>query len=157
MAGVGNAWTYILLGYPDHIECWIGAQPSGLGSGGLRECLRGAFPDIRCTPLGVPRFDAIEALPFGVAFSGTPTLKRDVETRESRADQIEKVCRTLYGAPWAYVVTAEKHPTSETIQTINRITVEIRNIHATYLLKQNAVDENNKTAQSYVELLEKKL
>jgi DNA helicase HerA-like ATPase len=157
LAGVGTGWAYLLLGYPGHMECWIGAQPASLGPNGLRECLRGAFPDIRCTNLGTPRFDAIEALPFGVAFSGTPTLKRDQQSRESRADQIEKVCRTLYGAPWAYMVTAESHPASDTIQTINRTTAEIRNIHATYLLKQNSVDENNKTAQRYVELLEKKL
>jgi DNA helicase HerA-like ATPase len=157
LAGVGTSWAYLLLGYPDHMECWIGANPTALGPGGLRECLRGAFPDIRCTNDEIPNFEVLEPLPFGVAFSGTPTLKRDQESRESRADQIEKVCRTLYGAPWAYLVTADSHAASETIQAINRTTAEIRNTHATYLLKQNSVDENNKTAQRYVELLEKKL
>jgi hypothetical protein len=157
LAGNNTAWAYLLLGFPDHVECWLGALPSGLGSGGLRECLRGAFPDIRCTQLALPRLAAVEAFPFGVTFSGTPTLKRDQKSRESRADQIEKVCRTLYGAPWAYLVMSERHSVNETIQTINRMTLEIRNTHATYLLKQNAVDENNKAAQRYVELLEKKL
>ena len=157
LAGVGTSWAYLLVGYPDHMECWIGARSTGLGPGGLRECLRGAFPDVRCSDGESPNFQSISALPFGAAFSGTPTLKRDQQSRESRADQIEKVCRTLYGSPWAYLVMAESQATSETLQTINRTTAEIRNTHATYLLKQNSVDENNKTAQRYVELLERKL
>lgn len=161
--GIGSAWGYLLVGYHDHIEMWFGAQPALLGEDGLKQCLRGAFPDIRLAkavggqPAPSPNFSFIGALSQGIAFSGTPTLKRDQKTREARADQIEKVCRSLYGSSWAYVVVAKRHDTAKVLQDINSITLEIRNVHATYMLKQSAVDENNKTAERYVELLQKRL
>ncbi len=163
MHGIGSAWGYLLVGYPDRIECWFGAQKALLGEDGLKQCLRGALPDVRFAkasgdqPPPSPDLAMIGALSACVAFSGTPTLKRDQKTREARADQIEKVCRSLYGSAWAYLVVAEKYDTQKTLQDINSITLEIRNVHATYMLKQSAVDENNKTAERYVELLGKRL
>ena len=161
--GIGCPWGYLLLGYPDRIECWFGAQTALLGEDGLRQCLRGALPDVRFQksepgkPSPVPDLSVLGKLPVGCSISGTPTLKRDSETREPRADQIEKICRTLYGSTWAYLLVAQKYDQTKTLQDINAITLEIRNIHATYMLKQSAVDENNKTAERYIELLEKRL
>ena len=161
--GIGCPWGYLLFGYPDRIECWFGAQTALLGEDGLRQCLRGALPDVRFLksekgkPSPTPDFSILSSLPVGCSFSGTPTLKRDTETREPRADQIEKVCRTLYGSTWAYLIVAQKYEQTKTLQDINAITLEIQNIHATYMLKQSAVDENNKTAERYIELLEKRL
>lgn len=161
--GIGCAWGYLLLGYPDHIECWIGSQWNLLAHEGLQQCLMGSLPDVRFLepapgkPQPTPDFQVISSMGSGIAFSGTPTLKRDPKTRESRADQIEKICRSLYGSRWAYLVVANKYDPGKVIQDINAMTLEIRNIHSTYLLKQNAVDENNKGAQRYIELLEKRL
>jgi hypothetical protein len=84
--------------------------------------------------------------------TGIPSPKTD-SMRGIAAEQIEKICRAMYGANWAYIVRAEPIPRAEVAAAYNQLASEIRGVLSTALIK-GTVDEENRVARLYVDLLE---
>jgi hypothetical protein len=95
-----------------------------------------------------PRASFQEAL----LLTGIPTGKTDLQ-KGVASEQIEKVCRAMYGSNWSYIVRAEPLPRAEVVAAVNRITEEIRSVQETVMLK-GTVDEENRVAKLYIEVLE---
>ncbi len=149
-------WMLLLKGSPREIQCWIGAERETVEEFSLRPMLHGAFPDIRFKDsLQIDKTD-LDRFRCAIILTGTPTAKSE-QKQETKQDQIERICRGLYGANWVYAVYAEPVPAPEVVSALNDISGLIRDVHATYLLKASATDERNRIAQRYVELLEAKL
>src|SRR5258708_8616357 len=122
----------------------------------LLSSLRSAFPDARFTDGLSPAKADFKRLRHALVLTGTPSSRAAPQDRRS-GDQIEKVCRGLYGCNWVYAVYGEPIPRAETVMAINEISDLVQDTYATYLLKSTASDERNRIAQRYVELLEAKL
>ncbi len=154
--GQSSPWMFLLRGTPAAIECWFGASSKIMERSSLCSNLNGVFPDLRYgNSISLVR-DGLENLNHAVILIGIPSFKVDPKNR-TRNDQIEKICRGLYGEIWAYVVYAEPISNPDIIRFINDISTQIRNVHATYLLKGSAIDEQNRIAKRLIELLELKL
>lgn len=86
---------------------------------------------------------------------GTPTNK--IKNNEGTTKiQIEGLIRGLYGEKWAYVVVAEPLSSTNISLVFNRLAEEIHNVHINFILK-GSIDEENRMAKHYIELLEAKL
>jgi len=154
--GQSCSWMFLLNGTSKAIECWLGvAQAPGEGTS-LNKYLAGAFPDVRINNTSFLEGIDFDRLRCAVVLTGTPSPKADLE-HDQQSDQIEKVCRGLYGGHWVYGVIAEPLSPVETVKTINEITQEIRSVYSTHMLKASATDERNRIAQRYIELMEAKL
>lgn len=154
--GQSCPWMFLLKGTPAEIECWFGASSKIMEISSLRSNLNGVFPDLRFgNSISLGR-DSLENLKHAVILTGIPSSKADSKNKV-RSDQIEKICRGLYGSIWIYAVYAEPLSNPEIIRFINDISTQIRNVHATYLLKGSAIDEQNRIARRLIELLELKL
>ncbi|KUG26048.1 putative atp-binding protein [hydrocarbon metagenome] len=151
--GQSCPWMFLLKGSPTQIECWFGASSKIIERSSFRSNLNGVFPDLRfgnSISLGRER---LENLKYAVNLTGIPSYKAEIKNK-TRSDQIEKICRGLYGSFWLYSVYTEPVSNPEIIRFINDISMQIRNIHATYLLKGSAIDEENRIAKRLIELLE---
>jgi hypothetical protein len=119
---------------------------------GVRGLLGSSFPDIRLRTAEdaelTPKTSVLEAL----LLTGIPAEKADLKTGVA-SEQIEKVCRAMYGSNWSYIVRAEPMPRAEVVAAVNRITEEIRSVQETVMLK-GTVDEENRVAKLYIEVLE---
>lgn len=153
--GQSCPWLFLLSGQPTEIQCWFAADPNVLDGESLGSLLRSSFPDARVAP---SEFDyrSIEPLKHGLILTGTPSLKVDNDG-SPRGDQLEKLCRGLFGSNWLYLVSSEPVEAAETTRSINELSEKVKNIRATHLLKASPIDEENRTAQRYIELLEAKL
>lgn len=154
--GQSCPWIFLLKGTPQAIECWFGASRTTVDRAALHSSLSGAFPDIRFKDSPALDKTCFNQLKHALVLTGTPSPKTDSK-QETIGDGIEKACRGLYGSDWVYAVYAEPIPTAEISRSLNEIAKQIRNVHATYLLKASPTDEQNRIAQRYVELLEAKL
>ncbi|HPO14826.1 MAG TPA: ATP-binding protein [Candidatus Hydrogenedentes bacterium] len=150
--GQSTSWVYVLWGSPGRIECWYGESNTVTPAKDVASLLRATFPDARVDLSQSRPSPDIDALTCGAVLTGIPSLQPC-----SEGEQIEKVCRGLYGGRWAYIVRAEPVSDAVVSQWLNDLTNEIKSAHATFLLKLSPVDEQNRLAQRYVELLEKKL
>lgn len=144
-------WMFALHGGPQQLECWFGIRATGGQS--VSELLCGAYPDTQLES-SQPAFPELR-LPHAFVVTGSPSAKLDGEGCPT--DQIERVVRGLAGREWLYLVNAEPVSPSEALRAINDVTVEIRDAAATFLLRQSAVDDTDRTARRYIELLEHKL
>ncbi|HVG21059.1 MAG TPA: DUF87 domain-containing protein, partial [Blastocatellia bacterium] len=133
-----------------------GASQRLVGQCALKSLLGGALPDARYDE--TPAFDYahLDSLQHAVILTGTPTTKRDAR-QEMDEDQIAKLCRGLYGSRWLYGVYARPVASAETIGLLNELAEQIRTANVSYLLRTSAIDEQNRIAQRYIELLEAKL
>jgi len=151
-------WLFLLRGSPTGVECWFGADKEMLDSDALRSLLLSAFPDARFGDTGEfdgHRFDGFRS---AQVLTGTPSGKLVAGmTTKHTAEQVEKLCRGLAGGNWLYLVSGEPVAPMESVRAINKISERVRDAHANFLLKASPTDEQNRTAQRYVELLEAKL
>lgn len=155
--GQGTAYMFLLRGLPTHIECWVGNTQRGLDRAALCAHLSGAFPDTRFGAALAPDRAGLDRLRHALVLTGIPG-ERDADSQQpSTLDQLEKICRGLYGLNWLYAVHAEPIPEAEVIQAINETSQRIRDVHSTRLLKTSPSGEGDRLAQRYVELLEAKL
>ena len=99
---------------------------------------------------------SVESLRYGLVLTGTPSLKVEGDGRPT-GDQLEKLCRGLFGHNWLYLVSSEPVEGTETTRSINELSEKVKDARATHLLKASPIDEENRTAQRYIELLEAKL
>jgi hypothetical protein len=146
--GQRTCWALLLRGLPTEIQCWLALD---LKAG--QSMLRGNFADIRLSSEH-PDWQIAKPLPNAVYITGTPSLGPE---DRPRSDGLEKLCRGLLGATWSYLVVANPRTSAQTIQSINQIAERIRDVRANHLLKGSPLDEENRTAQRCVELLEAKL
>ena len=153
--GQSCPWLFFLIGQQTEIQCWFASDPNVLDSNSLASLLRGSLPDAR---VGLSEFDyrSIESLKYGLVLTGTPSLKVEGDSRPP-GDQLEKLCRGLFGHNWLYLVSSEPVEGAETTRSINELSEKVKNARATHLLKASPIDEENRTAQRYIELLEAKL
>jgi DNA helicase HerA-like ATPase len=153
--GQSCPWLFFLSGQQTEIQCWFASDPNVLDSASLASLLRGSLPDAR---VSLAEFDyrSLESLKYGLVLTGTPSLKAEGDGRPA-GDQLEKLCRGLFGSNWLYLVSSEPVEATETTRSINELSEKVKNVRATYLLKASPIDEENRTAQRYVELLEAKL
>jgi len=154
--GQSCAWMFLLNGTPRAIECWIGASQATLDRTSLRSSLGAAFPDVRFKDFPTLDKTCFDHLKHALVLTGTPSPKVNQDQKMS-GDQIEKVCRGLYGSNWVYAVYSEPIPAAEISRSLNELSHQIRNVHSTYLLTGSATDEQNRLARRHVELLEAKL
>jgi hypothetical protein len=154
--GQSCPWMFLLKGSPKEVECWFGAAQGTLDRSSLRSILCSAFPDMRFKESLAPDKSDLTRLGHALVLTGTPSSKINPK-HDTGGDQIEKVCRGLYGSHWCYAVYAEPIPAAETVMSLNEVSEQIQDAYATFLLKGSATDERNRMAQRYVELLETKL
>jgi len=156
--GQSCPWMFLVKGTPRQIECYWGASSQIVDTPSLRSSLLGAFPDVRLdvdfdlNSSDLDRFRHVRIL------TGTPSTKVDeAKTEDVNLDQIEKLCRGLYGSNWAYCVYAAPLSPGEISKLVNCTSQDIRDVHSTYLLKASAADEKDRVALRLVDLLEKRL
>lgn len=153
--GQACPWAFLLRGVSSEIQCWIATKRENVDRPALEALLRSTFPDAR---YGADLFDtrSIEALRCSLAVTGTPSVQAGLSQERSR-EQLEKLCRGLFGTNWLYLVAASPLETPEITGVINDLAEKIKDVRANYLLKASPIDEENRTAQRYVDLLETKL
>jgi len=148
--------AYAIIGLPEHLEIWLGVE-RGADPEALPSALRGAFADIRFAPPepAIPNLHA--TLKSGIALTGIPTWKRPEDGRQPRSDQIERICRALYGQTWAYLVFAQPRDQRQTREALSEATRLASDVQARFLLSTNAADQNDRSVKRLVELLDKNL
>jgi hypothetical protein len=153
--GQGCEWSFLIRGFAHEIQCWIATETSGLDRSALESLLRSSFGDVH---FGSDSFDcrSTEILRYSLVVTGTPTVAGQVAEQHPRP-QLEKLCRGLLGANWLYVVASAPREPAEITRDINQLSERIKDARTNYLLKSSPVDEDNRTAQRYVDLLEAKL
>jgi hypothetical protein len=153
--GQGCPWLFFLRGQQAEIQCWFASDPNVVDRISLASLLSGSLPDAR---VALDDFDhrSVESLKYGLVLTGTPSLKVEGDGRPA-GDQLEKLCRGLFGFNWLYLVSSAPVEANETARSINGLSEKVKNARATYLLKASPIDEENRTAQRYIELLEAKL
>ena len=155
--GQSGACMFLLRGLPTRIECWVGSAQRGLDRSGFRAHLASAFPDTRFHEALAPDRSGLDRLRHALVLTGVPGEKDTAPQQQLAGDQLEKLCRGLYGANWLYAVHAEPIPAGEVIRAINETAQQIRDVHSTRLLKASATGDRDRLARRYVELLEAKL
>lgn len=148
-------WAFLIDAEPSSIKVGFGAESSA-ALAALRASLRGALPDVRLSPAAFSRDVELSRFTYTVQIVGCPSQKIDTE-RGVTPDQVERLCRGLFGERWAYLVVATPVDPPETSARIVEVTQEVRTIHETLMAKGSGVDEHNRLARQYVELLETKL
>jgi hypothetical protein len=154
--GQNCPFAFLLMGSSHEISCWFGASRMASDKSAIKSSLRSAFPDIRLAEKISFNSAIPNRLNYALLITGTPS-PATVEGEDKIGDQIEKVCRGLYGHNWVYVIYAQPLPVLEVARSINQLANQIRETHSVYLLKGSPTDEKNRLAQRYVELLEAKL
>lgn len=151
-------WVFLLRGSPTEVECWLGVHQEVLAPDALQSLLLSAFPDARFGPATNFEIQSYERFHHAQVLTGTPSVKLMPRiTRQYAGEQVEKICRGLAGEYWIYLVSCEPIASVETIRSINELSERIRDARTNYLLRASPVDEQNRTAERYVELLEAKL
>jgi hypothetical protein len=153
--GQSCSWLFLLLGLPAAIQCWYAADSQAVDELSLTSLLRSNFSEIH---IASEEFDErlLGCLTYSSVLTGTPTLKSKTESRPG-GETLEKLCRNLFGGKWLYLVAANPIEQIETTRTLNALSEDIKNVRANYLLKSSPIDEENRTAQRYIDLLEAKL
>jgi len=154
--GQNCPFLFLLIGAPTEIQTWFGIPHRFASSASLLSLLVGAFPDLRLSADMPVNRESLAHLKHALLLSGIPSVK-NIAAADSGSDQIEKVCRGLCGSNWAYCVVAEPVPGNETVSRLTSITGQIRQAQSVYLAKGSPIDEQNRTARRYVDLLERNL
>ena len=97
---------FLLHGLPSRIECWFGSALRGLDRASLRAHLAGAFPDMRFHEALEPVRSGFGRMRHALVLAGVPGAKEDGQSQPA-TDQLEKLCRGLYGTTWLYAAHAE--------------------------------------------------
>lgn len=154
--GLSAEWGFLIVGTDSEVACWYGVDEKSGGRETLRAGFLATFPDARLVESSDLDLAALDAMNHAVALTGTPSPRAGSDDSRN-GDQIERVCRGLLGQRWAYVVTARPRTPGETALAIAELSREVSRVHAMYLLKGTAADEQNRMALRYVELLDAKL
>lgn len=147
-------WAFAILADRHQLNVGFGVEKEA-DLGGLTASLRGAVPEVT---VGEPtlQFDAqLARFSHAVRLVGRPTGKTD-SSRSITAEQIERLCRGLFGEQWAYVVIAAPWRGSIS-DRITEAADEIRRASEAFLLTGRGVDEHHRLGRQYIELLEAKL
>lgn len=155
--GQRSSWMFVLKGTPKEIICFFGVSRKFMDIPSLTSTLCGAFPDIRVAAVPVPDRSLFDSLTYSLILTGIPGHKRKQGHLETNSDQIERVCRGLYGTHWMYVVYAVPIEPTVTINDLYQLTTEIRRTRTAYMLKNSPTGEQDRLAQRYVDLLEAQL
>ena len=123
-------WAFLLLARRGRVECRFGAKP--VSGANLSDALRAVFPDARLESMGLDS-GTLERLRHGVALTGFPA-PRQPEGSAPRAEQIDRLCRSLRGAPspWAYLVTATPVPVADTARLAEEVSARLFQLHLRY-------------------------
>ena len=150
------SFVYIITGDSNNIHIYYGVDKKAAKHELLVNLLDGVFSDVR---LGIetPPFETIEKFDHAKLVCGIPSKKNEDSNRQRTHSRLERLCRGLFGQKWAYIVFSDPINSITTIEKINQITNEIRDIHSQFLLKGSPIDEKNRFAQRYIELLESSL
>jgi hypothetical protein len=144
-----RAWTFCVEGDGGHVTCVFGAiarehhEP-------VDQMLRAAFPGVRLEPVAAANTWAV--FRHAIVVTGSPSVSAG-----ENEDRIERLVRGLLGKRWLYVVHGRPVPPQEATKAINETTSEIRDVTATFMLKDSAIDDAHRSARRYVDLLEAKL
>lgn len=151
-----SPFILLIRGEERNAEVWIGGPKANFTKDLISRVLRGAFPDCRSDEESCFPLSHFESLSHAAVLTGTPTL-REVGGQKVPAEQIERVIRGLQGRKWGFMISGHPLAPSVVMRGLNELGSEIRDTRATFLLKQSPIDEFNRTAQRYVDLLEAKL
>ena len=153
--GLSCPWVYLIRGLRNELQCWFATNPQVVDRESLASLLRSSFTDPQMTTEEIDLRPA-EPLRYAVMLTGTPSVRSAMGDKND-SEQLEKLCRSLMGSNWLYLVYANPTESVAIIQNINQISEKIKDGRANYLLKASPIDEENRTAQRYIELLESKL
>jgi len=148
--GLRCSWIYLLDGSPKSTRCWYGLRRSPNADRILAAGLMGAMPDVLCKQVDEPDLKAASRWRHFIALTGCPTSRA-----EHSDDQVERICRGMRGMRWLYLVLADPIPPAETTRDMNDLARNMNEVHATYLLRETAVDQGNRHALNLVALLER--
>ena len=154
--GQGAAMLYLLCCDGTETSVWLGCDARILDTQSLARLLAGTLPGARVGSGGSFDTGILTRLPHAVALTGVPSVSREENKRPDR-EGLEKLCRGLAGHRWVYATWARPCPRSKVHEGILETTSSIRDAHASYMLKGSVVDEQDRLARRYVDLLEAKL
>lgn len=148
---------YLILSYERKINIYIGIND--INNKILKNVINSSFPGTTFIDLSNSEKSSVKQdindFNHCAQIIGTPTnkiLNNDGTTKT----QIEGLLRGLYGEKWAYLVMAQPMSSSNINSFFNKIASEIHDIHIKFILK-GTIDEENRLAKHYIELLEAKL
>lgn len=157
--GAKIPFAFLIIGEKDIVQLFMGV-PNTVNKGDtlLKNLLIASFPDIRIRDEKDISYivQSLSKLSLSGAITGIPTVKSVSKDTKRGVEQIERLIRGLFGERWAYLVAAEPLRMDIVTNAFAGIAEEIRSIKNTFLLK-GTVDEANRLAQAYVELLESAL
>ncbi len=153
LAYVGTPWAYWISGTSTSTSVLFGVpRKTRTAMEAVRGLLGSSFPDIRLRIAEVAELTPKVSFQNALLLTGIPAEKTDLK-KGIATEQIEKVCRAMYGSKWSYIVRAEPLSRAEVVAAVNQITEEIRSVQQTIMLK-GTVDEENRVAKLYIEVLE---
>lgn len=146
-------WLFLLHGHGHAVESWFGVPRDSMSPPQVASLLRGTFPDCRIDERVGPGF-VFRSVPRAIVVTGTPS---SVRADGGVSDQLEAVVRGMVGSHWVYAVLATPVPIVEITAGIADLATTIQEAHLSFLLKTREVQEQDRLARRYVELLETKL
>jgi DNA helicase HerA-like ATPase len=150
------SFVYMIIGDSNNVHIYYGIDKKAEKPDLLTNILGGVFSDVRLA-IETPPFEPVEKFDHAKLVSGVPSTKNQDSNRQHTDCRLERLCRGLFGQKWAYIVLSDPINAITTIERINQITNEIRDVHSQFLLKGSPIDEKNRFAQRYIELLENSL
>jgi len=149
-------FVFIAAGNVNRIDFYYGLSKNIADISSIDYIFHSVFPDIRLDFQTNSLIEVISSVKNSAVLTGIPTSKSNYN-QNSENDQIERICRGLYGTLWLYAVYAEPLSFKYINDKRDALTREIKDIHSRYLLKLSATDERNRFALRYVEMLEMQL
>lgn len=154
--GQKTEWAFLIFSAKENIKIFLGAlNPSDIQV--LKSIMIGVFPGIQLSDSTISDSPRLSSFNSCAQIFGCPSGKIHTEHNLAASDQIERLCRGLFGSRWAYFVKAVPIDVPDIAQQSHDLMHEMRSTKEKYLLKGSAIDEHNDLARSYLDLLEAKL
>ncbi len=151
--GMRVPFCFIIQGVADGIHVAFGVpEACDMDKSFVKGAVMASFPEVQVRETsGIELLSYINNLPYCGMLTGIPTDKMRGESFP--VEQIERLVRGMYGERWVLLVIAEPLEAAPVSQALVTIAEEIRATQNTVLLK-GTVDESNRLALHYIEMLE---
>lgn len=151
-----SSFLSVICGGERSVECLIGGPKNVFTKTALSSALRSILPGCKTGDQVNSLEERLSVLRHAAILSGSPD-RPEQNKFDVLPDQIEKLIRGMRGKQWAFLTHAQPVPAVAVLRTINEVANEIREVRSTFLLRHSPIDEHDRIAQRYVELLEAKL
>lgn len=149
--GLATSFTFLIHSDDTNIKVIYGVPDDVLHApSSLTSLFQGSFPEAKLKILSKQDnlVNSISNMQFCGVMSGVPSDKAEKKTH-----MVERLIRGLQGEPWTLAISASPINRNQITKIFDSIAHEIYNTQNSHLLK-GTLDEGNRLAKYYIELLE---